>query len=132
MLNCKYMLVCENAIVDSVSKATSLINIVNGIKITKAPVAIPFKFVVHTAWERDAKNDIDDKVQIAVRQPDSDAEKILAEIKIPGSSLGHNHNLNIIGLKIDNFGDLYFIARVKEGENFREAGRCRFRIDKAA
>jgi len=132
MVNCKYILVCENAIVDLASKATSLINIVNGIKISKAPVLIPFKFVIHTTWERAEKTAADDLIQIAIKQPGSDAEEVLAEIQIPGSSLNHNHNLNIVGLKIDDFGYLYFIARVKEGKIFREAGSCKFEVSKAA
>jgi len=132
MVNCKYILVCENAIVDSTSKAISLINIVNGIKISKTPASIPLKFVIHTTWERGEKATADDIIQLVIKQPAGDVEEVLAEAKIPGSSLIHNHNLNLIGLKVDDFGNLYFIAKVKEGENFREAGRCKFRIDKAS
>lgn len=129
MVNCKYILVCENAIVDSISKATSLINIVNGINIPKAPITIPLKFVIHTAWERNKKITSDDIFQLVIKQPVSDTEEILAETKIPGSSLNHNHNFTFFGLKIDNFGDLYFIVRIKDGDVFREAGQCKFKIN---
>lgn len=131
MVNCKYILVCENAIVDLTSKATSLINIVNGIKIPKTPASIPIKFVIHTTWERSEKAATDDMIQLTIKQPASDVEEVLAEAKIPGSSLNHNYNLNLFGLKVDNFGHLYFIAKVKDNKSFREVSRCKFRIDKA-
>src|SRR5574344_2004364 len=109
MINCKYIIVCENTIVDSVSKATSLINIVNGITIPKVPITIPLKFAIHTAWERNKKNYSDDIFQLVIKYQSSNKEEVLAEAKIPGTSLNHNHNFTFIGLKIDNFGDLYFI-----------------------
>jgi|ADurb_Leu_01_Slu_FD_contig_121_94911_length_1670_multi_2_in_0_out_0_2 hypothetical protein len=132
MINCKYILVCENVIVDSISKATSLINIVNGIKIPKTPASIPIKFMIHTTWGRNEKATKDDMIQLTIKQPASDVEEVLAEAKIPGSSLNHNHNFSFLGLKVNDFGSLYFIAKIKEGENFCEAGRCKFRIDKAS
>lgn len=132
MINCKYILICENVIVDSASKAVSLINIINGIKVSKVPASIPLKFVIHTAWEKSEKKEIDDIIQLAIKHPDGGKEELLAESKIPGSSLNHNYNLNILGLNIDNFGDLYFIAKIKEGENFREIRRCEFKIGKSA